>query len=87
MANKSLQKYKMFDTTKEKVRLIKDESAEFDKEKEKREKQMKELALIIKNKSNKSFIDALEEKYAPKKQKVELKNQTEQKKGKKDKRK
>jgi hypothetical protein len=29
----------------------------------------------------------LEEKYAPKKQKVELKNQTEQKKGKKDKRK
>lgn len=32
---------------------------------------MKELTLAIRNKSNNSFLEALEKKYAPKKQKVE----------------
>lgn len=34
---------------------------------------MKELTLAIRNKSNKSFLDALEDKYAPKKQRAEEK--------------
>jgi hypothetical protein len=43
--------------------------------------------LVIKNKSNKSFLTALEEKYAPKKQKVVEKNEGGEKKGKQGKRK
>lgn len=41
---------------------------------------MKDLILAIRNKPTTSFLDSLEQKYAPKKQKVEIKEEKDDKK-------
>ena len=44
---------------------------------------MKDLILAIRNKPTTSFLDSLEQKYAPKKQKVEMKEEKDEKKSRK----
>jgi hypothetical protein len=46
--NKTIERHKNFDKTKKKVRLLKDETKEFDEhQKEKKNQEFKELALAI----------------------------------------
>ena len=80
-----IKKEKIFEKTKNKVRLLPDESKEVElmekemaEEKKLKDKGMNDLVLAIRNKSKVPFWEALEEKYAekPKKTKAEKKKPT-----------